>query len=137
MRTRPPRAPSRCASDEQSMHTTQHAHLPTRRVPCASAHPLASGDNHTQSGDNTQSALAVTIIRQSLHRMERVLARKRTLRNIAKREKREERLEKFMFPNLTGEFDEESPYARHFSGRRDNEDLQHSRMAGVGLGVGD
>jgi hypothetical protein len=107
--------------------------------------PLASGAlwcalcacTERVGGDNTQSALAVTIIRQSLHRMERVLARKRTLRNIAKREKREERLEKFMFPNLTGEFDEESPYARHFSGRRDNEDLQHSRMAGVGLGVGD
>ena len=51
-------------------------------------------------------------------RMERVLAR-------------EEMLEKLMFPSLTGEFDEESPYARHFSGRRDNEDLQHSRVAKV------
>ena len=70
-------------------------------------------------------------------RKERVLARKRTLRNIAKRKRREERLEKLMFPNLTGEFDEDSPYARHFSGRRDNEDLQHSRVAKVGLDVGD
>lgn len=54
-------------------------------------------------------------------RMERVLAR-------------EEMLEKLMFPSLTGEFDEESPYARHFSGRRDNEDLQHSRVAKVDVG---
>ena len=27
--------------------------------------------------------------------------------------------EKLMFPNLTGEFDEESPFARHFTGKRD------------------
>jgi hypothetical protein len=53
--------------------------------------------------------------------MERVLAR-------------EGMLEKLMFPNLTGEFDEESPYERHFSGRRDNEDLQHSCVAKVDVG---
>jgi len=46
------------------------------------------------------------------------LAREATRRSITKR-KRLVREEKMMFPNLTGDFDEESPFAKHFPRERD------------------
>ena len=47
------------------------------------------------------------------------LAREATRRSIKKR-KRLVREEKKMFPNLTGDFDEESPFAKHFTRERDH-----------------
>ena len=46
------------------------------------------------------------------------LAREATRRSITKR-KRLVREEKRVFPNLTGDFDEESPFAKHFTRERD------------------
>ena len=46
------------------------------------------------------------------------LAREATRRSIKKR-KRLVREEKKMFPNLTGDFDDESPFAKHFPRERE------------------
>ena len=58
------------------------------------------------------------IERRRADRMARKASRS-TKKCIAKRKKREKKLERLMFPNLTGEFDTDSPFAKHFTGKRD------------------
>ena len=58
------------------------------------------------------------IERRRADRMARKASRA-TKKRIVKGKKREKKLEKLMFPNLTGEFDTDSPFARHFTGKRD------------------
>ena len=45
--------------------------------------------------------------------------KKREKKLEAKGKKREKKLKRLMFPNLTGEFDTDSPFAKHFTGKRD------------------
>ena len=59
------------------------------------------------------------IERRRADRMARKASRS-TKKRIAKGKKREKKLERLMFPNLTGEFDAESPFAKHFAGKRDS-----------------
>ena len=58
------------------------------------------------------------IERRRADRMARKASRP-TKKRIVKGKKREKKLEKLMFPNLTGEFDTDSPFAKHFTGKRD------------------
>ena len=58
------------------------------------------------------------IERRRADRMARKASRP-TKKRIVKGKKLEKKLEKLMFPNLTGEFDTDSPFARQFTGKRD------------------
>jgi hypothetical protein len=58
------------------------------------------------------------IERRRADRMARKASRS-TKKRIANGKKREKKLEKKMFPNLTGEFDTDCPFAKHFTGKRD------------------
>ena len=52
-------------------------------------------------------------------RAERMAKCRKTSRAKSSKKYQVEDQEKLMFPNLTGEFDEESPYAKHFPKKRE------------------